>query len=42
MRIEAGYDISFQCPQETAMVLMLDPLAVNQARAISSSVSRLR
>src|SRR5579859_2742985 len=23
MRIEAGYDISFQCPQETAMVLML-------------------
>lgn len=23
MRIKAGYDICFQCPQETAMVLML-------------------
>jgi transglutaminase-like putative cysteine protease len=41
MRIEAGYDISFQCPQATAMVLMLSVHPDRQHDLLSSQTIQL-
>ena len=41
MRIEAGYDISFQCPQETAMVLMLSVHPERQRDLLSTHAIQL-
>ena len=41
MRIEAGYDISFQCPQETAMVLMLSVHPERQHDLLSTHAIQL-
>jgi transglutaminase-like putative cysteine protease len=41
MRIEAGYNISFQCPQETAMVLILSVHPDRQHDLLSNHAIRL-